>query len=246
MAASSGSSAPRPHQPQTLVVQVRDALRAQITEGQFRPGDRLPSEARLTEGFGVSRTVVREAIAALRSDGLVEPRQGAGVFVLPPSAPDDLAFQNVDPARVSSLIEMLELRTAVEGDAAGFAALRRSPAQEEAIVEAFDLFRRQALAGQPTSDSDFAFHMAIAEAANNPRFAEFLRLTGTALIPRSAVSDGTDPKITPEYSRRLIEEHEAIVTEIQNGDEDAARTAMRTHLRGSQARYRQYLRNARR
>jgi GntR family transcriptional repressor for pyruvate dehydrogenase complex len=237
---------PKPHQPQTLVVQVRDALRARIAEGEFKPGDRLPSEARLTEGFGVSRTVVREAIAALRSDGLVEPRQGAGVFVLPPPPPDDLAFQNVDPARVSSLIEMLELRTAVEGDAAAFAALRRSPAQEEAIIEAFQHFRQLALAGQPTSDADFAFHMAVAEAANNPRFAEFLRLTGTALIPRSAVGDGTDPAITPEYSRRLIEEHETIVAEIQNGNEDAARAAMRAHLRGSQARYRQYLRETRR
>lgn len=229
---------------QTLVVQVRDALRARITEGEFKPGDRLPSEARLTEGFGVSRTVVREAIAALRSDGLVEPRQGAGVFVLPPPPPDDLAFQNVDPARVSSLIEMLELRTAVEGDAAGFAALRHSPAQEEAMIDAFQRFRQLALAGKPTSDADFAFHMAVAKAANNPRFAEFLRLTGTALIPRSAVG-GSDPATPPDYARRLIEEHEAILTEIQNGHEDAARAAMRAHLRNSQARYRLYLRGTR-
>ena len=105
-------------------------------------------------------------------------------------------------------------------------------------------FSQLALAGQPTSDADFAFHMAVAEAANNPRFAEFLRLTGTALIPRSAVG-GSDPATPPDYARRLIEEHEAILTEIQNGHEDAARAAMRAHLRNSQARYRLYLRGTR-
>jgi len=245
MAITPGTDA-QPPQGQTLVVQVRDAIRAQIAGGVFKPGDRLPSEARLTQDFGVSRTVVREAIAALRSDRLVEPRQGAGVFVLEPPAAETLPFRNLDLARVSSLIEMLELRTAVEGDAAGLAALRRSPAQEETIIEAFEEFCRLARLGEPTSDADFAFHTAIAEAANNPRFSEFLRLIGKTLIPRRAVSDDGDPQITPEYSRLLEAEHEAIVTAIQNGDESAARDAMRHHLKNSQARYRQYLRSTRR
>lgn len=231
---------------QTLVVQVQDVLRARMADGTHRPGDRLPSEAQLTAEFGVSRTVVREAIAALRSDGLVEPRQGAGVFVLEPPTPAPLPFGNLDLARLSSLIEMLELRAAVEGDAAGFAAQRRSPAQEEAIVEAFEHLRRLAAAAQPTSDADFAFHLAIADAANNPRFSEFLNLLGAMLIPRRAASDGTDPRITPEYARILEGEHEAIVTAIQDGDEAAAREAMRRHLKNSQARYRDYLRSVRR
>ncbi|WP_299839557.1 FadR/GntR family transcriptional regulator [uncultured Paracoccus sp.] len=231
---------------QTLVVKVQDALRARIADGSHKPGDRLPSEAQLTREFGVSRTVVREAIAALRSDGLVEPRQGAGVFVLEPPAPQPLPFGNLDLARVSSLIEMLELRTAVEGDAAGFAALRRSPAQEEAIVEAFGRLGRLAASGQPTSDADFAFHLAIAEAANNPRFSEFLRLLGQTLIPRRAVTDGAEPQITPDYARILEAEHEAIVAAIQDGDEAAARDAMRRHLKNSQARYREHLRAVRR
>ncbi|MBL8562849.1 MAG: FadR family transcriptional regulator [Gemmobacter sp.] len=235
-----------PAQGKTLVLQVSEALRTQITAGRFKPGDRLPSEAQLTQDFGVSRTVVREAIAALRSDGLVEPRQGAGVFVLSPAPVEATGFTLVDPARVSSLIEMLELRTAVEGDAAALAALRRSPAQEERILEAFDHFRQQQEAGLPSAEADFALHLCIAEAANNPRFVEFLRLIGTALIPRRAVSDGPEMGSTPEYAQRLLSEHEAIVTAIQNGDENAARHAMRTHLHNSQNRYRQWLRNNRR
>ncbi|NIB59842.1 FadR/GntR family transcriptional regulator, partial [Agrobacterium tumefaciens] len=125
------SSEPAAPQGRTLVVKVSEELRSQIAKGRYKTGDRLPSEAQLTQEFGVSRTVVREAIASLRSDGLVEPRQGAGVFVLEPAPVERRPFHNVDLARVSSLIEMLELRTAVEGDAAGLAAIRRSPAQEE-------------------------------------------------------------------------------------------------------------------
>lgn len=230
---------------QTLAARVRDALRQQITEGRYGPGDRLPSEARLTEEFGVSRTVIREAVAGLRSDRLVEPRQGAGVFVLPPPETPGLPFQDLDMARVSSLIEMLELRTAIEGDAAALAALRRSPAQEERILEAEADLRQRAARGEPSAEADFRLHLAIAEAANNPRFSEFLQLIGKALIPRMAVSEGEDPTLPADYQAMINAEHAAILTAIQDNDEDGARDAMRRHLKNSQARYRQYLRSAR-
>lgn len=227
----------------TLVVKVSDALRTQLSSGRHKPGDRLPSEAQLTREFGVSRTVVREAIAALRSDGLVEPRQGAGVFVLEPAPAEKRPFHDVDLARVSSLIEMLELRTAVEGDAAGLAALRRSPAQEEKIIEAFDAFRLSAAEGKPSAEADFAFHLAIADAANNPRFSEFLQVLGPTLIPRRAVAEGGGEATLPAADlNRLVAEHEAILNAIQDGDEDAARAAMRQHLKNSQTRYRSMLR----
>lgn len=223
----------------TLVVQVSEDLRSEIAKGTFRPGDRLPSEARLTQQYGVSRTVVREAIAALRSDGLVAVRQGAGVFVLPPAPSEALPFRNLDLARVSSVIELLELRTAVEGDAAALAALRRSPVQEEQIIEAFDALRRLSQDGQPTADADLAFHLSIAEASNNPRFAEFLRLLGPGVIPRRDQPDAVE---TAAYTRVLDAEHEAVLIAIQDRDEEGARRAMRAHLKNSQARYRALLR----
>ena len=229
---------------QTLVTQVREAIRAQVLKGQYKPGDRLPSEARLTQEFGVSRTVIREAVAALRSDKLVEPRQGAGVFVLPPPPEEEAPFRNLDPARLSSLIEMLELRAAVEGDAAGLAALRRSPAQEEKIVEAFHELSALSEAGRPTADADLRFHLSVAEAANNPRFPEFLRLIGPTLIPRRAV-EGEEAPVSRDYAEILRAEHEAILAAIQNGDEDDARAAMRLHLKNSQLRYRDHLRRTR-
>jgi len=225
----------------TLVVQVSETLRNAIRAGDFKPGDKLPSEARLTETHGVSRTVVREAIAALRADGLVEPRRGAGVFVLEPVAPPALPFQNVDHARISSLIEMLELRGAVEVEAAGLAAIRRSPAQEEEIIDCHNAVKACIDAQKPTSAADFALHTAIAQATNNPRFAEFMKLMGENAIPRAALKTSTADRPSPTYLNQIHEEHARIVAAISDGDADAARDAMREHLQGSQRRYRALL-----
>jgi GntR family transcriptional regulator, transcriptional repressor for pyruvate dehydrogenase complex len=222
----------------TLVSQLVDKLRKSILAGDFQPGERLPSEARMTIDHEVSRTVIREAIAVLRSDGLVEPRQGAGVFVLAPPAPVILPFQDVDSARISSVIELLELRTAVEIEAAALAALRRSPQQEETILARHrDLFILIE-AGKPTSDADFALHLAIAEATNNPRFAEFLQMIGKGGIPRAALAETQDAAQQHEYMSQIHQEHAKIVQAISHGDEAAARNAMKLHLRGSLSRYR--------
>ena len=210
-----------------LVSEVATGLRGRIEKGEFEVGDRLPSEAQLTEAYSVSRTVVREAIAALRADGLVEPRQGAGVFVLEPSIGIQRPFQILDVDKISSIIEMLELRTAVEMEAAALAATRRSPAQEEEIYEA---------------EADFRLHRAIAVAANNPRFAEFLDLMGPSVIPRSALQASGVHRSPDSYISLISSEHRAIADAIAAGDADGARDAMRRHLKGSQQRYRNMLR----
>ncbi|SPF80955.1 FadR/GntR family transcriptional regulator [Pseudoprimorskyibacter insulae] len=228
----------------TLVVEVRDNLKAQITSGQYKPGDRLPSEARLTEEYGVSRTVVREAVAALRADGLVDPQRGAGVFVIEPKPDPMAAFRNVDTERLSTMIEMLELRTAVEVEAAGLAAQRRSPSQEERIIKAMEELNRFAAAGgiEMNAEADFELHLAVADATNNPRFGEFLRMMGTQVIPRRVLK-GDNPTLPDGYQAMLTQEHEDIVNAILDGDEQRARAAMRKHLKGSQTRYRTLLRS---
>lgn len=227
----------------TLVVQVANALRTAILGGEYKIGDKLPSEARLTEVHGVSRTVVREAIAALRSDGLVEPRRGAGVFVLEPVAAPGLPFQNVDHARISSIIELLELRGAVEVEAAALASTRRSPQQEEVILERHRAVGECIANGKPTSAADFALHEAIAEATSNPRFVEFIALMGQNAIPRAALA-GANGEASQAYLAQIHEEHGRIVSAISNGDPQAAREAMRAHLQGSQRRYRALLQNS--
>lgn len=222
-----------------LATKVADALRQEIVEGRVKPGDRLPSESRLTEIHGVSRTVVREAIATLSFEGLVLARKGAGVFAQ--EAPTGGPFLNIDTGRVSSIIELLELRTAVEVEGAALASIRRSPLQEERIAEAHRAVLDCLDRDQPTRDADFQFHLTIAEASNNPRFAEFLSLIRTGIIPRGELQTGRENVRPNDYNLHLREEHEAICRAIFDGDEAAARQAMRAHLRGSLSRYRALL-----
>ncbi|MDB6452846.1 FadR/GntR family transcriptional regulator [Falsirhodobacter sp. 20TX0035] len=222
-----------------LATRVADALRTEITEGRIRPGDRLLSETRLAELHGVSRTVVREAIATLSFEGLVQARKGAGLFALQ-AQPGP--FLNLDMGRVSSVIELLELRRAVEVESAGLAALRRSPQQDERILAAHQTVLDCLSAGTPTRDADFAFHLAIADATNNPRFPEFLTLVRVGIIPRGELQTGQDNIRPQDYNRHLDREHAAICRAILDGDEAAARVAMQEHLKGSLARYRALLR----
>ncbi|WP_274426358.1 FadR/GntR family transcriptional regulator [Chelativorans sp. YIM 93263] len=226
----------------SLVATVSDDLRRRILEGHLKIGDRLPSEAELTREYSVSRTVIREAIATLRYENLVEARQGAGVFVRNNQPANTVPFSQPDYARISSIIEILELRAAVEMEAAALAAARRSPAQEEAIVERYEDINGLIASGEPTHDADMAFHLAIAEATNNPRFREILALFGLEAIPRALLRPGADATTPKDYLVKIQEEHRRIAEAISLRDEQAARDAMRTHLIGSQQRYRARLR----
>ena len=229
---------------QGLTHRVIAELRSRIESGELKPGDRLPTEQALIKHFGVSRTVIREAVAGLRADGLVQPRQGVGVFVLKPTAPNgELPLLTLPTRKISDIIESLELRTAVEVEAAGLAAARCSPAQEAEIHSCLKAFEVRLRAGEPTAAEDFAFHVAIAEAANNQQFKEFLAFLGRRTIPRSQLRQAVGASIEPPASDdTLYGEHCAIFEAILARDVEAARAAMRRHLAGSMVRYRALIR----
>lgn len=219
----------------TLAEQVSGALRARILAGDLAPGSRLPPEPGLVAEFGVSRTVIREAIAGLRADGLVVPRQGVGVFVTERPAPPPPVPEPDIPERLSSIIEMLELRAGVEIEAAGLAAKRASPGQVARIREALAEIGRAMDRGERAEGPDLAFHLTIMEATNNRLFPDFLRSLGRRAIPRAHVAD---PAGLPEgYLAQIQAEHGGIVAAIAEGDAEAAREGMRRHLKGSLARY---------
>ncbi|WP_442582962.1 FadR/GntR family transcriptional regulator [Mesorhizobium sp. ASY16-5R] len=215
------------------------ALRAQVLSGEFPVGQKLPTETQMTEAFGVSRTVIREAIATLAADGLVEPRQGAGVFVLerPTQAFSSLNLEIGN--KISHALNVLEVRLGIEIESAALASIRRNGAQLAEIQEAFFEFDRLIGVGEATGKSDFAFHRAIAAATNNPFYVDVLEALGTRAIPCDVTSPwGTDSVLTREYQEGLQQEHLAILRAISSGDPDAARTTMRMHLSASQQRYR--------
>ena len=218
------------------------ALRGQVLGGEFAPGQKLPTESRLTETFGVSRTVIREAIATLAADGLVEARQGAGVFVIERATQAFAAISAESGTTISNALNVLEVRMGIEIESAALAAMRRNSAQEAKIQEAFFEFEQLLGAGRPTGKTDFAFHRAIAAATNNPFYVEVLDALGSRTIPCDVTSPwGTDSVLTREYQEGLQREHLVILRAISRGDADAARAGMRAHLSASQQRYRERL-----
>src|SRR2546429_182890 len=161
-----------------------EQLAEQIKGGRLTPGARLPTEQELTRAARVSRTVVREAVAALRAEGLVVTRQGVGAFV---SAEPQRAPFRIDPERMQSLgdiLNVMELRLGVEIESAGLAAERASRAQVRAIAAALDAIDRAAASGKTAVDEDLALHRAIAEATGNAEVPRLLQFIGRHPIPR--------------------------------------------------------------
>ncbi|MGP4751099.1 FadR/GntR family transcriptional regulator [Agrobacterium pusense] len=217
--------------------QIIDNLSAEIRSGKLKNGDQLPTEPQLERTYGVSRTVVREAIADLRSAGYVVPIQGKGVFVSSDSEWAGVKLTQSEVGTIAETLEMLEFRLATEGEAAAIAAYRRTAQQEAAISAAHRKMARAIDAGESTVDADYEFHSAIATATNNRFYLEALRQFGSRSIPR-----GQFPTL-PEtgdanYLRKVQAEHEAILRAIVEQDPDAARKAMREHMLASQRRYR--------
>jgi GntR family transcriptional regulator, transcriptional repressor for pyruvate dehydrogenase complex len=216
-----------------------EQLAEEIKSGRLAPGERLPTEQALTRAAKVSRTVVREAVAALRAEGLVITRQGVGAFV---SAEPQRAPFRIEPERLKSLddvLNVMELRLGVEIESAGLAAERASKADVKAIAAALNAIESAVTEDRSAVDEDLALHRAIAEATRNPEFARFLQFIGRHLIPRRTVS-GLPERMGGQraYLTLIQEEHRRIYDAIAAGDPKAAREAMRRHLTRSLDRYR--------
>lgn len=221
--------------PRGLADQVVRALQARIDAGELAPGARLPTEHALAAGFGVSRAVVREAIARLKADGYVETRQGAGAFVA--GEPGRTTFRlaldgHVDP---DELGELFELRTAVEVATARLAAERCTRADLAAIRSALGEVARAIDEGTDGVAADGAFHRAIAAAAHNAHLQRFVEFLGFhfAETRRPAWTEAGRRARRPHAAQR---EHERIYAAIARGDARGAERAAADHLRGSAAR----------
>jgi GntR family transcriptional repressor for pyruvate dehydrogenase complex len=221
-----------------LAEKVLARLGADIRGGRLAPGARLPTEQELSSTMAVSRTVVREAVAALRADGLVVTRRGSGAYVADnPTGPFRIGAPQ--RGRLSDVLDVMELRLAVEVEAAGFAAERGSRRQVAAVRSALRDIDRALKAGEGAVAEDFAFHRAIAEATGNAQFPRFLAFLGSHVIPRQSVRLSIDtPAERRAYLERIQHEHGRIVAGIAAADPAEARRAMRDHLTRSLERYR--------
>ncbi|NML17701.1 FadR/GntR family transcriptional regulator [Azohydromonas caseinilytica] len=222
--------------PRSLAQELVDVLGERVREGVLAPGDKLPTEAAVMAEFGVSRTVVREAISKLQAAGLVETRHGVGTFVV---GPGQASFR-ITPEQLETLrdvIAVLELRIGLETEAAALAAMRRGEDNLREMRHALDEFAAAVGEGRDAVAPDFSFHLEIARATQNGHFTELLSSLGARIIPRARLSDESNEELKA-YLLRANAEHESIFDAIQRQDPEAARAAMRTHLANSRERRR--------
>jgi GntR family transcriptional repressor for pyruvate dehydrogenase complex len=223
--------------PRGLTHELVARLTADITNGKLPPGTQLPTEQEMIKATGVSRTVVREAVAALRAEGLVLTRQGVGAFVANVARrPFRIDLDGLHSLR--EVLDVMELRTGMEVEAAGLAAERATPVQIRKIDDAYAAIDRAIARGKSAVDEDFAFHCSIADAAGNPQFLRFLDYLGRHIIPRQSIRVSA-PQMTDSgaYLRTIQKEHRDILDAIQASVPAKARAAMRRHLLKSRARY---------
>ena len=244
---------PHRRRPRTLALELVDGLGDRIRDGRLKPGDKLPTEAAIMAAYGVSRTVVREAISKLQASGLVATRHGVGSFVeeLSPVAGEAVGFR-IAPEQYATLrdvVAVLELRIGVETEAAGLAAQRRTAQDLVAMRLALDAMSAAMARGDDAVAADFQFHLEIARATQNPHFAQLMGTLGAMVIPRARLASGSPAGASAEvlagldserqaYLRRVHAEHESIFDAITGQDTEAARAAMRTHLANSRERRR--------
>ncbi|WP_245888742.1 FadR/GntR family transcriptional regulator [Halomonas denitrificans] len=222
---------------------VVEQLERRIASGEAPVGSKLPTESELCEAFGVSRTVVREAITHLKSLGLVETRRGVGTTVLRSEAAEPRPAVHISPRTVEDILEVLELRLALEPRAAELAALRHD-AEDRQRLEARHAEFIEAQSAKSKSQArreDFAFHHAIIKATHNVCFDRLYEPLSDSIIPRAKLlSIDIDPSAASRYLELVYEEHSRILKAILDRDAPAARAAMQQHLERSRDMYARY------
>ena len=218
-----------------LSEEVSIALEQKIARGELVPGDQLPTEKTLAETFGVSRAVVREAVARLKSDRLIETRQGSGTFVaLAPKSLNFRFWQGDGPALVE-LRDIFELRAMIETSVAELAARRRIPEDVANMARHLQAMDDALADGSAGSGADDDFHLAIASAKHNTyayRLVEFLGRHFSDSRRLAWAGPGRDGALPQEAQA----EHRAMYEAIAAGSPARARRYAQAHLRGAAAR----------
>ena len=215
-------------------------LAAEIRSGRLPPGSRLPTEQELSAETGVSRTVVREAVAALRADGLVTTRQGLGAFVASDVQRWPFRIDANDLKSVSDVLQVIELRMSLEVEASSLAAERHDSEDLAKIEKALAAIDSEIESGGNAVDADFQFHLAIFNAARNRYFPQLLQFLGHFIIPRQMIHVGKESDDQrARYLHRIQSEHVAIFDAIRARNPAAARKAARRHLSNALHRYQQ-------
>ncbi|MDW5377563.1 FadR/GntR family transcriptional regulator [Halomonas sp. HP20-15] len=222
----------------SLSLHVADQLEALISAGSIPVGQKLPGENGLCDSFGISRTVIREAIAHLKSRGLVTTRRGVGTRVVRRTALDPMPAERIHPTTVEDILHVLELRMAIEPAVAALAATRHASEDRRRLQVTHASFIDACNEGSQAREEDYAFHRAIAEATGNPCFTMFYEQLRHCVIPRAnLIDDEINPAATGKYLSRVEGEHTDIIEAILARDPQAAHERMHQHLNRARIMY---------
>jgi DNA-binding FadR family transcriptional regulator len=219
---------------EALPQRVATFIGREIASGNLDTGARLPTEQQLSEKFGVSRNVVREAIAQLRADGLIEARQGVGAFVL---APEQRAAIRIDSEALKdgqNMERLFELRCILEAESAAFAAARRNQENLDAIKAALDRMSGEERWEEGSIDADLLFHREIARATGTSYIHTFISFVCEQIRRSIHYARLTNP--LHDLIEVNVGEHVRIYEALVAGDPAAAEAAMRAHIVGASRR----------
>ncbi|WP_158969909.1 FadR/GntR family transcriptional regulator [Paraglaciecola sp. L3A3] len=222
----------------SLTNELVKSLRTEIQKGTLKPGDKLPSSKVIESQAGVSRSVVREAVAQLKAEGLVDSRQGVGVFITSTQKAQSFKIDKSEFESIHDAIQILELRMSVEAEMCGMAAKYRSDAQMENIIACMHAMEKKIALGEKATTEDFAFHKAIAEASGNPYFLRFIDYIGSGVIPAREIITKYEKDSDSEGLLTVIQdEHRQIARAIQSQDSELAKASAKAHLSNSIKRH---------
>ena len=207
-----------------LYEHIARALEQAIEVGRYKPGNRLPSERELSEEFGVSRPVVREAIIVLELQGLVRRRQGAGVYVAAQTPANPASTEDADGP-----FEVTEARRLLEGEIAALAAVAATDKQIEEMASIIERIGDMRTDQATREQADRAFHVALARSTNNDVLVGLVENLWDKRYQSPLCiyffSRARDAGIQPP-----VDEHQVVLDALRARDPDAARQAMRDHL----------------
>ncbi|MDN3516287.1 FadR/GntR family transcriptional regulator [Aquisalimonas lutea] len=218
-----------------LPAELASVLERDIRAGHHQPGEQLPTESALAARFAVSRAAVREAIAQLRSAGLVYTRQGAGTYVS--QNPSRGSVFSLPSGRFDAveLCYIFEIRTEVEAGAAALAARYRTDTDLAAMRDALQRLDHAVTRGQPAAEHDIRFHQAVAAASGNDFFTELLDFLAERIV-ESIVIARSNTAQTGGLEHNVQLEHRSVFEAIEDANPEAARAAMHVHLSNARKR----------
>ena len=209
---------------QNITQQVIAYMKSNIESGNWKVGEKIPSENELTSELGVSRSSIRQAVSHFAGIGVLESVHGKGTFLVDDEVEEQSTDNRITAEDCKNAEKVLEFRRIVESEACYLATVNRTPELVKRLREYLDMMKESREDIEKFVTADISFHRAICHASGNP------------LLEKSLNRIFQENKKSQMLTRRILGEqdgisyHEQIAEAIEQGDADRARSCMYEHM----------------